>query len=131
MSAEWPTQLPAEALPVADAYIEAYAQSYDTIIPGLGDALRTVWADIRPTPTCDCPLNPHHDWNCSTTPIWAQTIRDLDVNPWTVTRSAMWVLEGIRPEIRVNRFVWQGSRDRACGRGPCCLGDNHDGRCRI
>ena len=33
---------------------------------------------------CDCPLNPYHRWNCTLTPVWAQTIRDLDVNPWTV-----------------------------------------------
>jgi hypothetical protein len=25
----------------------------------------------------------HHRWNCALTPIWAQTIRDLDINPWT------------------------------------------------
>ena len=42
-------------------------------------------------PMCDCPMNPHHRWNCALTPIWAQTIRDQDCNPWTVTRSAMWV----------------------------------------
>jgi hypothetical protein len=39
-------------------------------------------------PPCDCPdtsfgRNPHR-WNCDQTPIWAQTIRDLDTNPWTV-----------------------------------------------
>lgn len=34
------------------------------------------------TTPCDCPLNPHHRWNCALTPIWAQTIRDLDTNPW-------------------------------------------------
>ena len=32
---------------------------------------------------CDCPMNPFHRWNCSRTPIWAQTIRDLDLNPST------------------------------------------------
>lgn len=35
-------------------------------------------------PDCDCPMDPHHRWNCTLTPIYAQTIRDLDVNPWTV-----------------------------------------------
>ena len=44
---------------------------------------------------CDCPLTPsgtrpprppYHRWNCSLTPTWAQTMRDLDVNPWTVIR---------------------------------------------
>lgn len=33
---------------------------------------------------CDCPMDPYHRWNCAATPIWAQTIRELDTNPWTV-----------------------------------------------
>jgi hypothetical protein len=24
---------------------------------------------------CDCPRGPHHRWNCTLTPIWAQTVR--------------------------------------------------------
>ncbi|MGQ9348926.1 hypothetical protein [Mycolicibacterium gilvum] len=44
----------------------------------------------RPVPGwamgCDCPLDPHHRWNCALTPIWSQTIRELDCNPWTVVR---------------------------------------------
>lgn len=40
------------------------------------------WLPGDPQPACDCPLDPHHRWNCALTPIWAQTIRDLDVNPW-------------------------------------------------
>ena len=44
------------------------------------------WLPGDPEPPCDCPMNPYHRWNCSLTPIWAQTIRDLDVNPWTVIR---------------------------------------------
>tara|TARA_B100000519_G_C14089628_1_gene365658 strand:+ start:118 stop:456 length:339 start_codon:yes stop_codon:yes gene_type:complete len=47
----------------------------------------------RPVPQwamdCDCPLNPHHRWNCTLTPIWAQTMRELDCNPWTVVESVM------------------------------------------
>ena len=39
---------------------------------------------------CDCPMDPHHRWNCALTPIWAQTIRDLDCNPWSVTRGFVW-----------------------------------------
>ncbi len=35
---------------------------------------------------CDCPLDPHHRWNCALTPVWAQTMRDLNVNPWTVIK---------------------------------------------
>jgi hypothetical protein len=38
---------------------------------------------------CDCDLiarertrtRPRHRWNCALTPIWAQTMRELDVNP--------------------------------------------------
>ena len=37
---------------------------------------------------CDCPLTPYHRWNCHLTPIWAQTMRDLDCNPWTVLSRA-------------------------------------------
>lgn len=44
------------------------------------------WLPGDPEPPCDCPMNPFHRWNCSRTPIWAQTIRDLDLNPWTVIR---------------------------------------------
>lgn len=31
---------------------------------------------------CDCGLSAFHRWNCATTPMWAQTMRDLDINPW-------------------------------------------------
>lgn len=71
-----PMRLPIEAIKAGDEYIEAYAQSYDAIVPTLGDVLRNVWADVRPESTCDCPLDPHHRWNCALTPIWAQTIRE-------------------------------------------------------
>lgn len=37
-------------------------------------------------PACDCPLDPHHRWNCALTPVWAQTMRDMNVNPWTVIK---------------------------------------------
>lgn len=40
-------------------------------------------------PDCDCPMNPHHRWNCALTPIWEQAIRDLDANPWTVVTNAL------------------------------------------
>lgn len=39
------------------------------------DALYRLTGQRRPE--CDCPLDPHHRWNCALTPIWAQTIRDL------------------------------------------------------
>jgi len=102
----------------ADDYIEACAQCYDSLIlPGLGDVIRETWfalADIWIANLCDCDLaEGHHRWNCTLTPIWAQTIRDLDTNPWTV----------LKPEF--------GSWQDHCGRGPCCLGDGHTGRCQL
>lgn len=30
-----------------DASIDAHAVAFDAVLPGLGDALRTLWADIR------------------------------------------------------------------------------------
>ena len=44
---------------------------------------------------CDCPLDPHHRWNCALTPIWAQTMRDLDCNPWTVVSFVMSPISGL------------------------------------
>ena len=131
-----PAGMTKTAADTADEYIEACAQIYDTcLFPGLGDVLRDAWREIRALvvpPHCDCPLDPHHRWNCALTPVWAQTIRELDTNPWTAVRSATWAFEDIRAEIRVvNRFSWDGSPGTYCGRGPCCLGDNHDGRCRM
>lgn len=84
----WPFEAPVELLAEADAYIEMTAGAYDAIalLPGIGELLREAWATVRPRPTCDCPMDPHHRWNCALTPIWAQTIRDLDTNPWTVMR---------------------------------------------
>ncbi|MCV7354470.1 hypothetical protein [Mycolicibacterium fluoranthenivorans] len=82
----WPATVPAEALAVGDAYIEEHAAVCDSIFPGLGGFLRDIWRAIRPSPSCDCPLDPYHRWNCALTPIWAQTIRDLDTNPWTVIK---------------------------------------------
>lgn len=72
-----------------DAVIESYAQAYDAMLPGfgIGDIVRDTWRELTRwlfPPACDCELNPHHRWNCALTPIWAQAIRDLDANPWTV-----------------------------------------------
>lgn len=77
---------------------------------------------------CDCDPAAFHRWNCHTTSIWAQVIRDLDVNPWTVMDAA------------INR--WRSGRLYAIGgviqvpRGRCAhtllcqLTDGHDGKCR-
>lgn len=60
-----------------------------------GRAVAPTWLPDSRRPACDCPLipsgtrpprPPFHRWNCALTPVWAQTIRDLDVNPWTVIR---------------------------------------------
>ncbi len=40
--------------------------------------------------SCDCEMMPYHRWSCDLTPIWAQTMRDLDTNPWTVFLSCEW-----------------------------------------
>lgn len=80
----------------ADHVAEQIAQTYDAAFGGIfgigigiGDAFRAAWAELRTLieqRLCDCPRDPHHHWNCPATPIWAQTIRDLDTNPWTVFR---------------------------------------------
>lgn len=100
----------------ADEVIEAYAQAYDAyVLPGLGDVLRGAWREVRSSffpPPCDCPMDPHHRWNCALTPVWAQTMRDLDVNPWTALRGFMWVFEDIAPWIRI--------RSTRCDICSCC-----------
>lgn len=38
------------------------------------------------------------------------------------------------PIHRIRRILdtpWQGSTTAPCGRGPCCLGQGHDGGCRL
>lgn len=127
MTDTWPTHASIEHLAWADMYIEASAQAYDAILPTLGDVLRDIWPQVRPLPTCDCEL-PHHRWNCHLTPIWAQTIRELDTNPWDWPAAVEWIERHFRVVKRP--FRWDGSLMKPCGRGPCCLGDGHDGRCR-
>lgn len=85
----WPMFALAEGLKMADGMVDQYADAYDAILPGLGDVFRHTWQIVRPQPTCDCPMDPHHRWNCALTPIWAQTIRDLGCNPWTVTEGVV------------------------------------------
>lgn len=89
MESTWPTHAPIELLREADAAVEVMAATYDSIsiFGPLGDIFRELWRDIRPQPTCDCPMDPHHRWNCNLTPIWAQMLRDSDFNPWT----ALWM----------------------------------------
>lgn len=86
MPETWPTRVAAEMLAAADAAIESYVELWDSLFPGSGFIIRDAWYSVRPKPTCDCPMDPYHRWNCALTPIWAQTIRDLDTNPWTVIK---------------------------------------------
>jgi hypothetical protein len=82
----------ASDLAARDHHIETYAQVFDSLFGyATGDLLRSTWRrDIRPILTpCDCPLDPYHRWNCPLTPIWAQTMRDLDTNPWTTVTAAL------------------------------------------
>lgn len=109
-----------------DGAIETTAQVYDMLLgQWCGDVLRDAWKiavdsvlPLLPWP-CDCDPFEHHRWNCATTPIWAQTIRDLDVNPWTVVRDA---------EMPFARLWHLASY---CGLGPCARPGGHDGRCSL
>jgi hypothetical protein len=52
---------------------------------------------------CDCDPMSHHRWNCHLTPEWAQTIRDLDTNPWTV------ITDAIQPIPQIE--AWRRTRE--------------------
>ncbi len=86
MPETWPARMAVEMLAAADAAIESYAELWESIFPGSSFIVLDAWRAVRPAPMCDCPMDPYHRWNCVLTPIWAQTIRDLDCNPWTVIR---------------------------------------------
>lgn len=107
----WPTEAPIELLRAADAEMEALAAACDDAFGGLlglsvlGDAFRAAWQQIRPRPTCDCPLDPHHRWNCPLTPLWAQTMRDRDTNPWTVMDSMAALPPPLKLTGTTERFI--------------------------
>ncbi len=82
----WPATVPAEHSPSGTRTSRSTRRYVTRSSRGLGGFLRDIWRAIRPSPSCDCPLDPYHRWNCALTPIWAQTIRDLDTNPWTVIK---------------------------------------------
>lgn len=65
----------------------------------------------------DCPMDPHHRWNCAQTPIWAQTIRDLDTNPWTVVVAKL-------PIPGWPAFAWNGDVGTAVSICPCVIGQS-------
>ena len=74
---------------------------------------------------CDCPdtefgRNPHR-WNCFLTPTWAQTMRDLDTNPWTVVENAIRIIPQIEAWRR-DREAHQALIDYAVAMGIalCC-----------
>lgn len=78
-------------------HVDLWHRPFDPFVKG------APWWQWR-TP-CDCPdtsfgRNPHR-WNCALTPIWSQTIRDLDTNPWTVVTNAIWPI----PQLEVWRRV--------------------------
>lgn len=50
--------------------------------------------------------------------------RTGEANPYRETG------DGTSPHVsRIRRLI--GSPTTGCGRGPCCLGDGHDGDCRL
>lgn len=48
---------------------------------------------------CDPYDQSPHRWNCALTPIWAQTIRELDVNPLTL-KYMPYVSRNFQPQWR-------------------------------
>lgn len=89
------TTPPEPAIPIPD-WALATAESLDAVVSqllgapfdGMTIAIRAHWLATVGPRWCDCPMDPHHRWNCPMTPIWAQTMRDLDTNPWTVVTGA-------------------------------------------
>ena len=69
---------------------------------------------------CDCPLSPFHRWNCESTPVWAQTIRALDCNPWLVFQKP------INPIYQDPLVPSYGYPDASCHCyvDPCNCGDD-------
>lgn len=78
---------------------------------------------------CDCDPAAYHRWNCASTPAFADTVRALDTNPWTVVTQSRAYCDLSFPPVGINS--WDGLSGTHCGRGPCCLGDGHNGRCRM
>lgn len=120
--------VPADLLELADAVDGMYASLLGIQTGAWATLVRQVWlAHVGPR-WCNCPHN-HHRWNCPMTPIWAQTIQDLDLNPWTVFEKcrAYGALKFL--PIRINDL--DGLPGTYCGRGPCCRNYGHSGRCQI
>ncbi|MGE2733821.1 hypothetical protein [Mycolicibacterium vaccae] len=76
---------------------------FDPFCPDHGDPEYA--ATLREVRSCDCPMAPHHRWNCPLTPAFAQTIRDLDCNPWTVVRP-----RDVQPIPQLE--VWRRQREK-------------------
>lgn len=87
---------------------------------GVVDVLTCSRYDMFTGWACDCDPAAYHRWNCAETPLWAQTMRDLDVNPWTVARVPEWLT-----------FATLWSLLDYCGKGPCCMPGGHKGRCSM
>lgn len=71
--------------------VEVWADFYDSYIGyGTGDILRNAWRElVNNADPCDCPPT-HHRWNCHRTPVYRQTMRDLDINPWMLFEYQKW-----------------------------------------
>ncbi|MCG7592414.1 hypothetical protein [Mycobacterium sp. PSTR-4-N] len=81
--------VPAEILATAEAWDHMWTQLLGGIpFDCMTDTVRAFWLATVGPRWCDCPCDPHHRWNCPMTPLWAQTMCDLDLNPWTVMRPA-------------------------------------------
>lgn len=86
-------------LAIVDHAVDAYTATLPNIL-GIdwAGAFRAAWTELRPLleqRLCDCPRDPYHRWNCPATPIWAQTIRDLDTNPGTRLDTAIHNADGL------------------------------------
>lgn len=110
--------VPAEALEIARGWDELWTSMLCVPMDLMQAAVRAYWLAIVGPRTCDCPMDPHHRWNCPMTPLWAQTIRDLDTNPWTGT--ATWFMAN-----RDFASLWSAACDRLPDRVertcPACL----------
>lgn len=76
-----PTSMRERLLEDTDVIAATFGILGDGVVQAYAAGVRDV---LTPAPLCDCPMDPYHRWNCPATPIWSQTIRDLDTNPWTV-----------------------------------------------
>lgn len=51
------------------------------------------WQKYPDLCNCNRPDGAFHSWNCNTSPIYAQVMRDLDFNPWTCSWNYLYDLD--------------------------------------